>query len=125
MTLKQYQGAKLVVVAVLALIFSQALVLKNYFVPIAVLVVGSLLLLYLRRQVTGVLADERDWALAGRAALLSIQICSWLAVVVMFVFYARREIDPIYEAIGMTLSLTVCGIMLTYSFIFQYLRRHK
>jgi len=85
LTLKQYQVARIIIIIILAACFSNLITLKNYFLPIALLVVASLLLMYLRKRVKGVLADERDYQIGGKAALLAMQIFSWMGVVVMFI----------------------------------------
>lgn len=120
MTLKTYQRIRLVVVFILAAIFSQAIALKNYIIPIAVMVVASLFLMWLRRRVKGVIADERDYATGGKSALLAIQIYSWIAVISMFVLYALRDLNPAYEPIALTLAFSTCILMLIYGFIFRY-----
>lgn len=120
MTLKNYKLIKLGFVFVLAIIFSQAIVLKNYIIPIAVMIASSLILMWLRRQVKGVIADERDYATGGRSALLAIQIYAWIASVSMLVLYALRDINPAYEPIALTLAFSTCILMLLYSFIFRY-----
>jgi uncharacterized membrane protein len=120
MTIKQYQVIKLVSVVVLAMIFSQSLVYQNYWLPVGLMVVASLVLLALRKKVKGVLADERDYATAGRAALLAIQIYGWLAAVATFIFYAFKQYNPAYEAIGLTLAFSTCLLLLAYSLIFRY-----
>lgn len=120
MTLKRYQTIRLVTVVILASVFSQSIVLRSYLVPVAVLVVASLLLMYLRRQVDEVVADERDYATGGKAALMAIQIYAWIAVAVMFVLYALRDINPSYEPIGMTLAFSTCLLMMLYGIIFRY-----
>lgn len=123
MTLQQYQKTKLAIVFLISFVFSQAIYFKNYLLPIALLVVSSLVLLYLRRTVREVIADERDYALGGKAALWAIQVYAWLSVVAMFVFYALRDLNPAYEPIGMTLAFSSCILMLTYAVIFRYLDR--
>ncbi|MDD3190767.1 MAG: DUF2178 domain-containing protein [Candidatus Pacebacteria bacterium] len=125
MTLKEYQKIRWVFVVVTAIIFSQASYYKNYFVPIAVLLVASLIHLYLRRQVKDILADERDYALGGKAALWSIQIYSWFTVIMMFIFYTLRDTNPAYEPIGMMLAFSTCILMFTYALIFRYYNRVK
>lgn len=123
MTLKEYQKIRLVMIVAMSMVFSQAIIYKNYLIPITVLVAGSLSFMYLRRQVEGVMADERDYAVGGKAALLAMQVYSWLAVLAMFIFYGLRDINPFYEAIGMTLAFSTCLLMLTYAVIFRYYER--
>lgn len=125
LTLKQYQIARIITVIILAASFSSFIALKNYFLPIALLVVASLLLMFLRKKVKGVLADERDYQIGGKAALLAIQICSWIGVVVMFVLYALSDTNIYFQPVGMTLAFSVCALMLIYSITFRIISRIK
>jgi len=90
-----------------------------------VLGLSSLLLLYFRKKVTGVIADERDYQVGGRAALLAIQATSWIGVIVMFVLYSLGAANPLYQAIAMTLAFSVCALMLIYSALFKYYSKHN
>ena len=125
MTLKKYQQIKLIIVVLIAIIFSQSIILKNYLIPIATLVVSSLILILLRRRVKEVVADERDYALAGKSASLAIQIYSWIAVIAMFVLYSFRDLNPAYEPIAMTLAFSTCFLMFIYSLIFKFQNKVK
>lgn len=125
MTLKQYQVVKITFVVFLAVIFSQLIDGKNYLLPIGVMIAGSLIMMLLRRRVNGVVADERDYATGGKAALLTVQIYGWLAASSMFVFYGLKDTNPAFEPIGMTLAFSTCLLMLIYSAIFRYYNRVK
>ncbi|HQB51033.1 MAG TPA: DUF2178 domain-containing protein [bacterium] len=125
MTLKQYQVVKITFVVFLAVIFSQLIDGKNYLLPIGVMMAGSLIMMLLRRRVNGVVADERDYATGGKAALLAMQIYGWLAASSMFVFYGLKDTNPAFEPIGMTLAFSTCLLMLIYSAIFRYYNRVK
>lgn len=120
LTLKQYNTIRLIIVFILAMFIGNMIVLKNYFLPLILIAVASILLFSLRKKVKGVLADERDYELGGKSALLAMQIYSWTAVVAMFVFLAFSDINPVYSAIAQTLSFSVCYFMLLYSAIFGY-----
>ncbi|MDD3007155.1 MAG: DUF2178 domain-containing protein [Candidatus Pacebacteria bacterium] len=125
MTLKEYRKIRWVFVVTTAIIFSQTIYYKNYLFLIAVLLIASLIHLYLRRQVKEILADERDYAIGGKAALWAIQIYSWTAVIAMFMFYSFRDLNPAYEPIGLTLAFSTCILMLTYAVMFRYYNRVK
>ncbi len=125
MTLKTYNKIRLGIVVVTAFIFSQSLVFHNFFIPIMVLVLSSLSLFYLRKKVVEIIADERDYQIGGKSALLAIQLTSWIGVVVMFVLYALSNTNPFYQPIAMTLAFSVCILMLTYSVIFKYYSKHN
>lgn len=125
MTQKQYQAIRLAIVVVMAIFFSQAIYFKNYFIPVAVLVIMSLAMMYLRKKVKGVIADERDYATGGKAALLAIQLYSWFAVCVMFIMYGLKDTNPAYEPIAMTLAFSTTILMLAYAAIFRYYNKFK
>jgi len=125
MTLKTYNKIRLGVIIVTAFIFSQSLVLRNFFIPIMVLGLSSLTLFYLRKKVVQVIADERDYQIGGKSALLAIQLTSWIGVIIMFILYALSNANPFYQPIAMTLAFSVCILMLTYSAIFKYYSKYS
>jgi len=120
MTRKQYQWVKITLVVILAAVFSQSIIYGNYLIPIAVLIIITLVLLYLRRQLKEVIADERDYQTAGKAAGLSIQIYAWVTVIAMLILYSQKDLNPAYEIIAMVLAYSTCFLMLLYAFIFRY-----
>jgi uncharacterized membrane protein len=125
MTIKTYQKIKLGFTIVLAIIFSQAVIYKNSVIPLIAMIIASLILIYLRRQVKEVIADERDYAIAGRAALWSIQIYSLISAGTMIILYALRDKNSSFEPVAMTLAFSTCALMLLYSLIFNYRSGHK
>lgn len=120
MTLSQYKKVRLATAFVTAIVFSQSIIFHNFMIPVAVLAASSLMLFYLRKKVKGVIADERDYVIAGKSALLAIQLFSTAAVIVMFFFYSLRGTESYYEPIALTLAISVCALMLIYSAIFKY-----
>lgn len=124
-SLKAYQAIKLVIVIILAMVFSQLFMYKNYLLAFIILVFFSALMLFLRRQVKEVVADERDYLIGGKAAFLAIQIYSWFAVITMFVLYGLSDYNPAYKPMGMILAFSTCILMLIYSMLFRYLGRYS
>ena len=126
LTLKQYTAIKLVIVVAIAMLTSQSIVYKNYVWPIMGAALSVAILLYLRKFVKEVIADERDYEVGGNAARRTIQIYSWIAVIVMFVLYANRDLNPHYEPVASTLAYSTCALMLIYSALFRFLnKRHS
>jgi uncharacterized membrane protein len=123
MTLKTFKSFQVVVAIALGIIFSQAVIARNFVIPLIAAIVGVLMLLILRRRVKEVIADERDWANGGRSALLALQVYSWVAVIAMIILLAWRDTNPAYEPIAMTLAFSTCGLMLLYSAIFKIRNR--
>ena len=120
MTQKQFMLTRLVAATVLGIVVAQSMVMKNYVLPIVAVTVIFLSLILLKKKVKGVLADERDYALAGNASRWTITIYSLLACLAMFVFFAFRDINPAYEAIGSTLAYSACFLMILNGLIFRY-----
>lgn len=125
MTLKKYQKIRLIMVVLISILISQSLVLNNFFIPLVTVIVGSLVLMFLRHQITEVIADERDYQVSGQSAMLAIQIYSWTATVIMFVLYSLKATNPAFEPVAITLAYSTCLLMLLYSLIFKFHSRLK
>jgi uncharacterized membrane protein len=123
MTLKKYIQIRTLTSIVVAFFVSQSLILNNFFFPVMVVLISTLVLTYLRRQVKEIIADERDLQLGGSAALLAIQIYSWIAVIIMFVLYSFRNLNPSYEPVAITLAYSTCLLTISYSLIFKFYSR--
>jgi uncharacterized membrane protein len=125
MKIKTFKTIKLIMIIISAMVFSEAIILKNYYIPIAVIIIIALVLFILRRQVKEIIADERDFALAGKAGMIATQFFSWVAVIVMFILYAQRDYNPYYEPVGAALAFSVCFLMLVYVLAYYYLSGAK
>lgn len=120
LSIKNYNKIRIALVIIMSIIFSQSIIFENYIIPVFTMLVGSLALLFLRRNVTEIIADERDYEIWGKSALLAIQIFSLLAAVWMFILYAFRDYNPSFEPIAVTLAMSTCLLMLIYGFIFRF-----
>ena len=116
---------KVVATITLAIITSQAILFKNFWLPIILMVAIALLLMLFRSHVTEVIADERDYQTGGQAARLTIQIFGWGATIGMLILYGLRDYNPYYEVIGLTLAYSCCLLFLLYGVIFRYYHQHK
>lgn len=125
MTLKKFKKVKLFFVFIIAVTISQAVILKSFIIPLVILIVSYLILMLLRRRVMEVIADERDYALGGKAALWSIQVYSWTATVIMIILFSFRDANAAYEPIAITLAYSICFLMILYSIIFRYYSNFK
>ncbi|MFH1046716.1 MAG: DUF2178 domain-containing protein [Patescibacteria group bacterium] len=123
MTIKQFTYAKIGVAVFVAIVVSQAVVLDNFVLACLGVALGFGLMFFLRRQVSGVLADERDYEIAGRAARLSFNIFTGLVGAIIMLLMFLRDVDPFNETIAVVLTYALCGQMLIYSLVFSYLNR--
>jgi len=106
----------------LAAVMSQAVVLKNYYLAFAAVLIAVLLLMVMRRQVKEVLADERDYKIAGDAARWSLTIFSILGAVGSFLLLTGRSYYPEFETAGSVLAYAVCFLLIIYSLASSWLQ---
>lgn len=123
MTYKHYRIAKIFVAMFLAMIISQATILNNYLLAAAAITIAIGVNLILRNRVKEIIADERDYQIAGQAARYALITFGILAALLSLGFMFLRQVNPLYETIGSTIAYTVCLLMLFYSLIFTYLNK--
>jgi|SRR3989344_4307909 len=121
MTLKQFQASKIIVAIILASVVAQAVILNNYILAGAGVVISIILITIFKHQVKEVMVDERDNEIAGRAARYSLTGFAIAASIVTFIFLSLRRANPAYEIIGSVLAYATCGLLFIYSAIFNYL----
>jgi len=122
---KQFRTAKVVTAVILALAVSQAVVFKEYLVAAAAVALAFVAMVFLKGRVGDVLADERDYEVGGRSALLAMQIFGQAGVLGMFLFLALAERNPAWEAVAYTLAYAVMLLMILYVLIFRFYNRVK
>jgi len=125
MKLKTYNKIRTITSVIIAMTNAQSLATNNYIIPIILIIVSSTILIYFRKKVTEIMSDERDYLIGGKSALLTIQIYSYLAVLIMFILYTQKETNQYFEAIATTLAYSTCILMLMYSVIFRYYNKIK
>lgn len=120
MTLQQFKTAKIIIAVVLGIVIGQSVANNNYIIPLMATAVSAIVIYFIRQKVKEVVADERDYEIGGKAARTAMTAFSWIAVIIMFIFYSMRNTSPVYEAIALTLSYSVCFLLIAYSLIFKY-----
>ena len=120
MTLQQFKTAKIITAVALGIIIGRSVVNDNYIIPLMATAASAIILYFIRQKVKELIADERDYEIGGKAARTAMTVFSWIAVIIMFIFYSMRDVSPVYEAIALTLSYSVCFLLITYSLIFKY-----
>lgn len=125
MTLKKYQKIRIVSTIILAIIVSQSILFKNFIIPFIGMVIVALTLMYFRRQVKEIIADERDHINAGQSAVVAIQVYSWIAVTIMLLLYAFSDLNPSYMPVAQTLAYSTCALMFINSMVFKYQNKIK
>lgn len=128
MTYDQFKRIRIVMAAVVAIIVSFAINLQSWiFATIAVLLAVLLAMIVIfsaKRQVKDVLADERDYYIAGKAARYTVSVFCVLGAILSFYFMVLSK-DANAEAVGSVLAYSTCGLLLLNSAIVIYLQRNE
>lgn len=124
MTKKQFQACRLAIIIILSFSISTSITLENYWLPI-VFMLTALAAMYQCKHAYSqdhIIADERDYHIAGNSARYSIYTYAWLGALGTFVLMALSHKEGVLYIISQTLAFSVCGLMLLNAFIFKYLR---
>ncbi|MGE5425789.1 MAG: DUF2178 domain-containing protein [Bacillota bacterium] len=122
MTLKSYKACRLAVAMVLAFGISTLVTTGNYLLPIIAALLGWIILYNLRQHVDGILADERDYSLAGQSARYTLSAVSVIMMVGFFLLMHFSKQKPELYSFAILLSYLVIAMLLLNAAIFQYLR---
>ena len=123
MSTKTYRIIKLIIAMLLSMTIAISVNLNNYILPPILAIVAMIILILIKRKVTDVLADERDYNMAGTAARWTITIFSIAMMIGFFVLFSIQDKDPeMITTIAFLLAYLTCGLMLLNSVIFSFLK---
>jgi len=125
MTTKQYKICRLVIAVVLSASISISISIENYYLPIIFLFSSFAGMYYCRKQLKTkkVMADERDYQVAGNAARYAIFIYGILGSVSTFVLMAISQREGIIYVLSQYLAFSVCFLLVLNAFLFKYLSK--
>jgi len=119
MTKKTYQNYRLLLIAFVSVGVSVSISLRNWYLAVAMVIAAWGLLYILRRRVADVLADERDYQLAGRAATYAISIYSGVCALVGMVLYVSYPDNSYLFSLANFIFYSACFLMILYSILFR------
>ena len=125
MNLKKYNFLRLIIVILLSSSISLSISLSNYLIPIFAVSESMVIIYILRHKVNEVIADERDYALAGQSARYTISIFGILMMIGVFVLLSLQAKNPLYGDISSILAYLTCFLMITNSLIFNFLKKKE
>jgi len=123
MTLKKFRILKIAIAMLLSALVAQAVVIDNFYLALAAVLIAMGLILGLKRQVKEVMADERDYEIAGKAARYALTVFSIISSSAVLILTFFKEAHPIFETAGAILAYAVCFLLLLNSLIFSYLSK--
>jgi uncharacterized membrane protein len=111
MTKNQFQTFRIIVVIALSITIGVSVSLKIAFIPPVAIVVSAALIQIFYRRVKEVTADERDWQLAGRAAIATYRITALFLVIIGSSLVAYSTSEPSVYRAGYLLLYLVSFMM--------------
>lgn len=127
MSTKKYQFCRLMIIIVLSMSISISITLENYYLPLIFMLSAFAALSYCRQQLkaSAVMADERDYQIAGKAARYAIYIYCWLGAIGTFVLMAISNKEGLFYSLSQYLAFSVCFLMLLNACLFKYFIKKK
>ena len=128
MTKKQYKTTRILVIIIISFTVSTSLALNNYLIPILIILAGLAFMFSIRKKfekTEGVLADERDYQIAGNAARYTIFIYSIIGTIATMPLMVLGKENPSLMLIGHFSAYTVCGLMLINALLFKILNKRN
>jgi uncharacterized membrane protein len=123
MTKKRFQIFRLIAVILLGIAIGVSVSAKIAFIPPLAIVIAVVLIQRLYRRVKEVTADERDYHLAGRAALMTYRITTLTMVIIAGSLLAYSTANPSVYRAGYLLLYIAC--FMTVVNIFSFLVYQK
>jgi len=126
MTKKAFSIYRIIAVIIVTIIVSISINYGNWYLPVISIMASWLFLYTLRRKVKEVIADERDYIIAGKASGLTMKIYISSSVIIGMILYSTGKENEILFNIATTLLYSACFLMIFYAVLFKiYERKDK
>jgi uncharacterized membrane protein len=123
MTKRAFSIYRIIAVAIVSVIVSVSINLGNWYLPVISIIASWLFLYAIRRKVDEVLADERDYMIAGKASSHAIRIYALASVIIGMILYSIGSREGILFSMATTLLYSACFLMLLYAVLFKIYER--
>jgi len=121
-TFKIWRSVAAVIVAAAA---AASVLLGEVYILLVAVVLGMIALIVIRRRVVEVVADERTFTIAYKAARLAMAILGvGLAVIgAVLLCLARQDFFSTLAQVGFALEYSVCALLVVYKITYTYYDR--
>jgi len=123
MTKKAFSIYRIIAVIIVTIIVSISINYGNWYLPVISIMASWLFLYTLRRKVKEVIADERDYIIAGKASGLAMKIYISFSVIIGMILYSTGKENEILFNIATTLLYSACFLMIFYAVLFKIYER--
>jgi len=127
MKMKQYKACRLGIIILLSASISISITLGNYYLPVVFILSSMAGMYYCRKhlETQEIMADERDYQVAGNSARYTIFIYSLIGAIGTFVLMAISQKEGDLYVLSQYLAFSVCFLMLLNAFLFKYLSKRQ
>jgi putative transcriptional regulator len=101
-----------------------SIAIGNAVVPIPAAIGGAVLLYLLRRQVSDVIEDERNYRISEKASRFAIQVFAIITAITGITLTAvSTDNHSPFREVGLTLAFCACGLLILYMISYTYHNR--
>ena len=125
MNYKKYRAYKLIITILLVAMMGAFVSLGNFILALVIFVIAIFLMIILKKNVKGVLSDERADMIGGKASRIVLSVSALLMAAAGIVLVSLRNTHPQYLIIGNILLFIECGMILFYAILFKYYYNKK
>jgi uncharacterized membrane protein len=119
MSYKTFRWIKILLTAILAMTIITTMSTGDWYIPGATVIAVALLLWTLKSRVTDITEDERDWMIAGKAALIAMSLYSITIAALGTTFVALGKDNELFYIIGTTLLYSTSALVIMYAIFFK------
>lgn len=119
MTKKAFSIYRIIIVSLLSIIISASIAYGNWYVPIISFLAAWASLYFLRNKIKEVVADERDYRIAGKAAGLTIKIYTLISIVLGLILYITERENAVLFMLASAFLYSACFLTLLYAILFK------
>jgi len=125
MSKKTFTIIKLIVVILLSTMISISITMDNYILPIVGIIAAASFLYVMTKKVKDVMADERDYKIAGKSARISITIYSMVMVIIGITTLGLSKAHPEFEFASHVMLYSTCMLMILNGVLFKIYSKYS
>lgn len=124
MSKRAFLIVRIITVITLSILVGVSINLGNYVLPVVAIITASLLLYFFKGKVKEVMADERDYEIAGRAGRNAMAVYSLVMAIAGTVLMALSKTYPGLECPALIILYSVCSLVFLYAILFKIYSRY-
>jgi len=123
MNKKTFNAFRIFFALIISTVVASSVVRGNYILPVIIAATAMYAVYAMKKRVSDVLADERDYQIAGKAARWAVCAYTSFAAIASIIFMSMRAQNPQFEIAGSVLAYSACALMIVQSLLFKIFSR--